>query len=79
MATQEATAGQILMSVKVNFSLAKMARAIIRDVLEEYAPHSDPAQKDMVTEALLVRLAGLLKGPAIPVIDQDKLAEALGG
>ena len=46
------------------------ARLIIRDVLEEYAPQSEDAQKDMVTEALLVRLE--LKGPPIRVIDETK-------
>ncbi len=32
-------------------------RAIIRDVLEEYAPKSEAVQKDKLTEELLIRLA----------------------
>ena len=53
------------------------ARLIIRDVLEEYAPHSEPAQKDMVTEALLIRLADLFKEPSIPVIEPKAVKDWL--
>lgn len=37
------------------------ARVIIRDVLEEYAPHSEPVQIDRLTEELLIRLADFLE------------------
>ena len=55
------------------------ARQIIRGVLEIYAPNSRDVMKDQVAEEILEALEPYLKGPAIPVIDQDKLAEALDG
>ena len=53
-------------------------RAIIRAALEEFAPNSEGIMKDQVAQEILERLLPFLKGPAIPIIDQDKLAETLG-